>query len=278
MQATTQSKTIRTVTRALRILRAVNGEHSLNVSEISIEAELPYATTYRILKTLANEGIVKKIDKGTSYQPTALALSLSCGYGYPLQLVNSARDHIVELTRQTNWPISISARIGSRMVIQDSTHALTTKTFSEYMPGYSLPILSSASGLAYLSALPNDQRSRLMGQISEEVDLAPATRMVRRNSTYYFNRINELGYASCIRNQHTKDPGKTSSIAVPIVYDGYVYGTLILIFFSKAVSVAEAYERYGKYIHKAQTEIQSRLGHCQTKSGIVRALSVESEP
>lgn len=259
MNTGSTEKPIRAVSRALRVMQAINRHGALNMTKISEAAGLAYPTTCRLVQTLVTEGVIEREPGRKYYRPTALAQSLSCGYHARSRLVAIARRHIEQLTRRTSWPVSLSSRVGSQMVIQDSTHALTTLTFSEYPPGFSLPILSCASGLAYLAALDRDEREELLSQIDDIDTTNPLIRMIQSNSDTYFERVRNEGYAAFVRNQHTKDPGKTSSFAVALRHGDEVVGSLALIFFSSSMSVVEAFEKFGDDVKDIQQKISDDL-------------------
>lgn len=255
-------KQIRSVNRAITVLQAVNRQGALTISEISKAVNLSYATTNRIVWTLVSQGILEREPARKSYRPTALVQSLSCGYSPRLQLVGVARPHIETLTKISGWPVSLSSRVGQQMVLQDSTHALTTQTFSDYLPGYSMPILKSAAGLAYLAALPLTERKLLLDQLFTDIPSDENDWMVRSlksRGDSFFDEINERGYAVYLKSNDTKNPGKTSSLAVPLFCKGDVVGTLILIFFASALSPQEAFNNHGPAIQEAQKRINQEL-------------------
>jgi len=249
---------IRSVARALHVLQAINRHGSLSMTQISNMVELPYPTTCRIVNTLISEGVIERETSRKYYRPTALTQSLSCGYQPRVRLVAIARKHIEELTRNTGWPVSIASRVGSSMVIQDSTHGMTTMTFSDYHPGFTLPILSSASGMAFLAFTSETDRSEILQQLEEKSE-SEEIHMFGRNPESYFKIIRDEGFASFIRNPHTKDPGKTSSIAVPLYLNKDVIGALTLVFFSTTLKIADAFEKYKEALFEAQTNINADL-------------------
>jgi len=249
---------IRSVSRALNVLQAVNRHGALSMTQISNLVELPYPTTCRIVGTLILEGFIVREASRKYYRPTALVQSLSCGYQPRVRLVSIARRHIEKLTRDTGWPVSIASRVGSSMVIQDSTHSMTTMTFSDYHPGFTLPILSSASGMAYLAFTSEEDRGEILSQLSEKSE-EEEIHMFGKNPELYFEIIRKEGYASYIRNPHTKDPGKTSSIAVPLYLEDTVIGALTLVFFSTTLKVADAFEKYKEDLFLVQKEINEDL-------------------
>ena len=255
---TTKELPIRSVSRALHVLQAINSHGSLSMTQISNLVELPYPTACRIVNTLISEGVIERETSRKYYRPTALTQSLSCGYQPRVRLVAIARKHIETLTRKTGWPVSIASRVGSSMVIQDSTHSMTTMTFSDYHPGYSLPILSSASGMAYMAFISDNDRDAIVKQLDYSRDNEEIY-VFGKNPDLYFEVIRSEGYASFIRNPHTKDPGKTSSIAVPLFHENDVIGAMTLIFFSTTLKVSDAFEKYKEEILEAQNNINSDL-------------------
>ena len=132
-------------------------------------------------------------------------------------------------------------------------------TFSDYHPGYSLPIASSASGLVFLAYTEPEDRARIIEQIrrtavNEEEDFS-----MRDLQDHHFRMILEDGYASFIRNPHTKDPGKTSSIAVPLYREKELIGAMTLVFFSTSLRVVDAFEKCKDLLFETQENINRDL-------------------
>ncbi len=250
---------IRSVSRALHVLQAINRHGALTMTQISKEVKLPYPTTCRVVLTLVSEGVIEREKSRKYYRPTALSQSLSCGYHQRSRLVAIARRHIEKLTEEVRWPISLASRVGPYMVIQDSTHALTTLTFSEYHPGYSLPILSCASGLAYLAYMEPEKRHEIIDQLEVPDEDNMIYRMISNNEDSFFAEIRKDHYATYIKNPHTKNPGKTSSIAMPLHRDKELVGTMALIFFSTSMRVAKAFDTFGDLLLETQANINKDL-------------------
>lgn len=254
-----KEQSIRSISRALHVLQAINRHGALTMTQISKIVNLPYPTACRVVNTLVGEGVIERETSRKYYRATALAQSLSCGYQAQARLVAIARPHILNLTKETGWPVSIASRVGPVMVIQDSTHGMTAMTFSDYHPGYSLPIASSASGMAYLAYTDADERVKIINQI-KRTSLNNGDPVLTDNlQDNQFKMILEDGYASFIRNPHTKDPGKTSSIAVPLYRDDILVGAMTLVFFSTSLKVVDAFEKYKDLIFDTQANINRDL-------------------
>lgn len=254
-----KEQSIRSISRALHVLQAINRHGALTMMQISKTVNLPYPTVCRVVYTLVEEGVIEREVSRKYYRATALAQSLSCGYQAQVRLVAIARPHIVNLTKETGWPVSIASRVGSVMVIQDSTHGLTAMTFSDYHPGYSLPIASSASGLVYLAYTAEEDRGRIIEQIKRSANHEDGVISTGDLRDHHFRMILEDGYASFIRNPHTKNPGKTSSIAVPLYRNDDLIGAMTLVFFSTSLRVADAFEKHKGLLFETQAKINRDL-------------------
>lgn len=245
---------IRSIARALHVMQAINRHGALSMTQISKAVGIPYPTACRVVYTLVKEGVIEREASRKYYRPTALSQSLSCGYQESARLVAIARPHIVELTKEIWWPVSIATRVGPMMVIQYSTHAMTTLTYSDYNPGYSLPIVSSASGMAYLAFSGDKERENIIEQLKRSSIDEEETRLLNNLRNLHFDMILKDGYASFIKN-----PGKTSSIAVPLYEYGQIAATMALAFFSSALRVEDAFEKHKKLILDTQQKINEDL-------------------
>lgn len=237
-----KSAPIRSISRSIAILQAINRAGSLSMTGIAQAAKVPYPTACRIMQTLAHEGLVEREPTRKRYRATSLVQSLSCGFQEHGSLVAAARPHIVELTRRLHWPISVATHAGHSMIVRDSTHTLTSLTFNNYYPGYSMPILASASGRLYLAFADDEERENLLSGLDAAIDEADRHTLKLFRSGFFIEEIRRDGYATMTRNFHTANPGKTSSIAVPVMHGGRIAGALTMIFFSSALKTPEAVE------------------------------------
>lgn len=215
---------------------------SLTMMQISKRGRIPYPTACRIVQTLIHEGLIEQEPARKFYRPTALVQSLSQGFQADSLLVERGRRHIRQLTQKIGWPVSLTVRIGTHMVVRDSTHADTSLTFERYYPGFRLPLMDCASGRVCLAHMGLEELDKVMNWVSlvgaEEEDM---TAYVSVNT---LNKIREEGYAAIGWGQHNLTPGKTSSIAVPIFREGKFEAALTLIYFAAAMKQGEAVERY----------------------------------
>lgn len=251
---------IRAVERTINILQAINRNGAMTLAEIARAADIPYPTATRFVLTLIEIGVIEKSRIQKKYLPTALSKTLSCGYKTSDPLVDAARPHLLQLTKKTGWPSAIHMRVGGSMVMLDSTHSETTQAFSDYYPGYSMPITACAAGLAYLAYLNAEERAEMLQQLSrynfEDDDRSYCTNF----SEDFFKNIVDSGYATFLKNPHSKDPGKSSSIGVALhSQDNVVVGAVTLVFFSSALQIRRAVEKYLDDIIDTQLAINKEI-------------------
>ncbi len=236
---------VRAIKRGLDVLQAINRGGAMRLIDISRATGLPYPTVFRVVETLIDVGMVEAEPGRRRYRPTALVQTLSLGFREDLALVSMARPHIVALCKEVGWPVTIATRIGNNMIVRDSTHKLTTLTFSDYAPGYALPLLECSVGKAYVAFCSDEEREIIISSI-QQLDDEPdkMARLILRDEDGLISDVRRKGYASHAYNQYTANPGKTSSLGVPIFIEGQFVGALGLVFFSSAISVPEAAARY----------------------------------
>ena len=212
--------------------------------DISKATGLPYPTACRIVETLVEAGMIVRDEAARKYRPTALVQTLSVGYQEDHALVAKARPSIVALCKKLNWPITIATRVGNTMMIRDSTHRLTTLTFSNYAPGYTLPLLECSVGKAYVAFCDDDEHKNIMSSLSQLSSEEDKRAFQILNDGFLVKKVRQDGFATHEYNQYTESPGKTSSLGVPIFIDGKIAGALGLIFFSSTMSIKKAADDY----------------------------------
>ncbi len=149
---------IRAITRAIAVLSAVNRDGPITMMNISKAAEVPYPAACRIVQTLLHEGLIEREPARKRYRVTSLVQTLAAGFQQEDQLVAAARPFLEQLCKEVSWPISLATRVGTRIMVRDSTHKMTSLTFTNYYPGYTLPIADCATGKAYLANCSDDEQ------------------------------------------------------------------------------------------------------------------------
>ncbi|WP_174284903.1 helix-turn-helix domain-containing protein [Sphingomonas bacterium] len=250
---------IRSISRAIAVLQAINRGQSLSMMEIAKASAVPYPTACRIVQTLLHEGLIEREASRKRYQPTAMVQTLAHGFQGHGALVHATRPHIAALTREIGWPISLTTHVGSAMVIRDSTHAQTSLTFNAYFPGYAMPILECAAGLVYLAFVDIAERNTILNSLAylDDDDSRHMLQLAREGGL--IDTVRSSGYAARGFNRFTQNPGKTSSIAVPLFEQGAIAGALTLAFFASAIKIGDAVKLFLPALNACATAITEDL-------------------
>ena len=233
---------IRAISRALNVLQVINHHRSLSMMEIAKHSDLPYPTAFRIVETLLDSGMVEREATRKHYRPTRLVSTLSVGFQEEDTLAEVSRRHIVQLTRELRWPISVCTRVGMSMMLRESTHAIAPFTLNVYHPGYTLPLLDSSSGKAYLAFSDDIEQEEVIAHV-RRTNAENAPRLVPRLQAV-LSDIREKGYSIQDRMKHTANPGKTSAISVPIMGAKACEGTVTLAFFCSTMTLPHAIDSF----------------------------------
>jgi DNA-binding IclR family transcriptional regulator len=158
------------VQKAFAILDAFGGERrALNLGEIAVEVGMTKSSAQRCTHTLERLGLLTRNARVKRWVLTPRSLAMANAYlsGHPL--VEQATTHLIDLNQATGESVSLSEPDETDMVFV--ARFPSHKRFFVHMPiGRRLPMYCTASGRAYLSALPP----------------AEAIRMVRRSSLRQF--------------------------------------------------------------------------------------------
>jgi IclR family transcriptional regulator, mhp operon transcriptional activator len=250
---------IRSVSRSLNVLQAVNRCGAMSMMDIAQASRIPYPTACRIVQTLMHAGMIEREPGRKYYRPTALVQTLANGYQEHSQLVGTARPHIVEFTRKALWPVLVTTQVGNAMMVRDSTQSLTSLSFECYPPGHTFPLLECASGRVFMAYASDEHRLTILEGLREvDAGVDPHTFSLYE-SGYLTEEIRRDGFATRGYNRFAMTPGKTSSIAAPIMQDGEICGTLTMVFFAAAMKMQVAVERFAQMLVDTAADISADL-------------------
>jgi IclR family mhp operon transcriptional activator len=156
------TRPIRALMRGLDALTVLNLRDGATVSEVAQEIRLPRTTAYRILETLSLAGYVFRDPGDDRYRLTIMVRALSGGFEDAAWVKRIAQPAIEELSRETGWPVFVATLAGAKMVIRESTAHGTAPALGRCIAGVRLPLLRSASGLAYLAFCQASERATLI--------------------------------------------------------------------------------------------------------------------
>lgn len=203
---------IRAVSRSFDALKVINRYGRITLGEIAKEVDVPYVTACRIVQTLVVEGLIVREPSRNHYRPTALVRNLVAGFTHEDDLVRISRPLLVDFTRASGWPASVSIAIAGNMMMRVSTHAIAILLNERCFPGFTQAAARSVPGRLALGCSAGTMR--VGGHLAED------------------------------RNGYGLNPRSTSSIAVPVFVQGDFAAALTMTFVTRHLSAAKAVPQY----------------------------------
>ena len=201
--------------KALTVLEAFGkGRRVLKLAEAAEVAEITKASAQRCIHTLEVLGYLRRDRRGTGWMLTPRALGIAHAYLSGYRLVEQATQHLVDLNRVTGESVSLSEPDGTEMVFV--ARFPSHKRFLIHMPiGRRLPMYCTASGRAYLSALPPAEALQLLRQ-SPLRALTPMTVTDLRRIQELIAAAHVDGYACSDQECYRGDV----TVAAPVIDEG----------------------------------------------------------
>lgn len=242
----------------LETLADMPGEPGL--TQIARAVKLDKATTHRMLVELERFGFVEQDAATRCYRlgnaPVRLAHIRESRYPF----LDVVLPQIRRLAAETNETVHISRFISGRLAtvhVTESTHANRVTLPS----GVILPLHATASGIAFLSALPMPERNALLGDSLEA--FTPRTLSSRTVLDQTVEEAAERGYSS---SQSGFDIG-VSSVAAPILDNrNHPIGTVAVAGPETRMSPREI-ERYGAMVAQTARDVTRAYWGTKQKAG-----------
>ena len=235
------TRPIRALMRGLDALTVLNLRDGATVSEVAHEIHLPRTTVYRILETLCNTGFVFRDAADDRYRLTILVRGLSEGFEDESWVTQIAKPCIDELCREIVWPVAVATLSGTQMMVRETTDHRAPLAIERYSAGFRLPLLTTATGRAYLAFCPAAQRDSLLDHLArsnQEDDRA--ARGPRQDLQRMLADIETQGYASATRARRLAEE---ISLSVPVLAHDQAVAALTVRFIASAMPLKIGIER-----------------------------------
>jgi IclR family transcriptional regulator, pca regulon regulatory protein len=200
------------VQKALAMLETFGGERrTLGLAELAAAAGMTISSAQRSIHTLLRVGYLRRDARLRRWVLTPRALSLTEAYLSGHTLLEHATAHLIALNQASGESVSLSEPDGNDMVFIARFPSL--QPFHIHMPvGRRLPMYCTASGRAYLSALPAAAARRILTRSR----LAAHTSQTLTDLQQIWKRIDaarESGYAWSDQEYYRGDV----TIAAPVL-------------------------------------------------------------
>ena len=253
---------IRSGSRILSVLQAMNREPYSTVQSLHVATGLPKPTLVRILKTLQADGFVRNDRRQAGYQITSLVTSLSNGFhGDPL-VVEAGRAWAIGLSAQFKWPVAIAVFDGtSAMVIRYSTVFDSPVSPFHMTINMRLSLFTRALGRAYLAARDVEFIATLLEKMADDNELESAEARAPDAVARMVRTTRERGYA--MRDPNV-EPRTSDTVAVPIFARGTVQASLSITYFRSAINSFGSHNNFVEALKEAAPAIGAEVDRLQT--------------
>jgi len=259
---------VKSVSRALDVLLALNRLRIASVTAIHEETGFPKSTIVRMLETLRAEGYVARDNLCGGYRVTSRVQKLNAGYPGISQLIEVARPLAIELTHRLKWPIGIGVIDGDAIAIKFWTGTISPWSHTNTVLGLRPDLVTTAMGRAYLAYCPTEERDRHLKHLRED----PARGFgadEEREFRALLDAVRRDGYAT--RDPRTK-PYRTTTLAVPIREGDDVRGLVSISIFTTAIPREKIVEQVVVPLQEMIARIEHALafshGHFPISNGL----------
>jgi DNA-binding IclR family transcriptional regulator len=174
----------------MEILRAFRpGADLMGNGELADRTHLSRATVSRLTQTLVGTGMLEHDRKARAYRLAAPVLSLAHAMRSGSPVLQVAAPMMRKSAEKLRVNVGLAVADREEMVYLESVRYNRKVSLRNVVAGQRVPIELTSLGRAYLSALPEDARKRLLGQIGKrrpagwkviEQEIAQATASVQQ--------------------------------------------------------------------------------------------------
>lgn len=247
---------VRALVRGLDILRYLNSRGAARPAEVAADLGIPRSTVYRLLQTMEEAGYILFSASDSRARVSPLASGLGDNSSARSLFCRIAAPKLIRFTDEHTWPLDLSVYSDRRMIVEETTHWRSPVSIDRNMAGASLPMLRTSAGRAYLAFCDAKERDIILDLLRKEDHPEDRpfleTSWAQKRLQQYFSQ----GHAT--RGPQTLR-ADTSSLAVPVMFQGRVAGCVSVIWISGALSMAEASSHYSKLLVGISREITAEM-------------------
>ncbi len=258
------TKTIRSVERAVRVLKLLDTRSPMTLGQIAKAVDLPKSSVLRIVLTLHEGGLIRKGLADGLYRISA-GLSFQALLDARAERLAEIGGSVLDSVRhRIGWPADLAIKKGRHMVAIESSRNQSPFRFGPVLArlGERIDIFASAAGRAYLAHCPREEYEEILQQAAGAPSAFTPLADSRREFDALLRRVRDRGYAIRApgyqgQSGHTDehfDDGLTA-MAVPVGTRGVTHGSLIVFWSRPAATVEEMAARHLEEIQDSAAAI-----------------------
>jgi IclR family mhp operon transcriptional activator len=237
------------------MLETISRNGPATAANIAALTRVDRTTTYRLLETMRRDGYLHYNEDSKHYSMAEAMTRLVDGVSAVDLTSTVVSAELSRLLPKVQWPSDFATVSVGELVIRDSTHRLSPFSIHRAMVGRSRSLLDSALGRAVIAAATDEDRQQLV-ELSVRHGKIGATEFgVDAKVKQIISDFKVKGYTWSVDNTETG----ISAIALPVRDPFNVIGAVNIIFFTSALSPAEAAQKYLSYLTDTVTRIEARI-------------------
>lgn len=246
---------VRALERGLEIVSALSELGWATPGELAKYTGIHRATVYRLLHTLEINDYVHCRPGDGCYFLTKRFSFIADGIKDEDWVSQVVSPHLGNLLSQVQWPSDFATFMSGRLVIRESTHRFSSMSVNRRMVGKSRPLINSALGIAFLSAVSDESREMILTL----AELTADELIVRPDSHKKLMKSIQIARARGYAESSGGTQSNISAIAYPVCWRNRVLGAVNIMFFRRALTPIKAAERYLAYLHDCVRDIEREL-------------------
>nr|WKF56364.1 HTH-type transcriptional regulator KipR [Paraburkholderia busanensis] len=231
---------IRAVERAITLLRALNKMPVSTLDGLHQATSLPKPTLVRLLRTFVELGLVARGARLGEYRLLDGVNALNSGYHHVPRVVEIAAPLVRELTEEIKWPIAVGMLDVDALVVRYSTIPYSPLSLLHSSINMRLSLVSRALGRAYLAFCSPEEQEMLLEIVRQSHHPEDSVAQDRKVVQAMLAETRQRGYA--LRDASVRPVSGT--LAIPVMANEFVVASMGLTWFSSALTVDKAVERY----------------------------------
>ena len=258
---------VRSVIRAMELLRALQRLEKATLADLQRETELPKPTLLRLMRTLEQERAVWRAEGDGLWRPAVQFVPTRILKPQHQRLIAAAMPALEALRALVVWPSDLAVKDGVCMRLLETTRRNSGLAVNRDEIGHTIDMLRSAVGRAYVAHCPAIERVRLARQLGRHLHVGAES--VEGEMEAIRQSVQKRGYA-------VRDPGfgghdeaidhfddKLSAIAVPVMHGEQVIACINVVWLKRFDARGGVVARHLKQLQGAASSIAANWARRQ---------------